>query len=212
MGDTNLTGYAQYEDLVNNDVYSEEHIESIPHGKTKIEVQGPSLPADTFRLEPELQNPRPNYVYEQYYSEQLSQDQPHLTLTQGSPQPLQQASLGVTEIEQIVQPRPAPILIEETREYKEPVWTVTRERPKQRMLRKNKKVGRNDLEDGENKKALTLKEAYERAIERMDVISEPQQFENNEDLLTEILNRDFGVENNYINSDDLRSGSYGFFN
>ena len=69
---------------------------------------------------------------------------------------------------QIVQPRPAPILIEETREYKQPVWTVTRERPKQRILRKIKKVGPNNIGDGENKKALTLKEAYERAIQRMD--------------------------------------------
>ena len=44
------------------------------------------------------------------------------------------------------------------------------------------------------------------------IVSEPQQFENNENLLTEILNRDFGAENNYISSDDLRSDSYGFFN
>merc|ERR1711915_1005909 len=210
MGDTNLTGYAQYEDLVNNDVYSEEQIDIIPHEKTIIEVQGHSLPADTFRLEPELQNPGPNYVYEQYYPEQLPQDQTHLTLTQGSPQHLQQASLGVPEIQQIVQPRPAPILIEETREYKQPVWTVTRERPKQRILKKIKKVGPNDIDDGANKEALTLKEAYERAIERMDRKS--PQSENNGNLLTEILNRDFGAENNYISSDNLRSGSYGFFN
>ena len=90
-------------------------------------------------------------------------------------------------------------------------------------------MGPNDIGDEENKKALTLKKAYERAIQRMDrskffkewilttknlslIVSEPQQSENNENLLTEILNRDFGAENNYINSDDLRSGSYGFFN
>ena len=101
--DVNLTGYDQYEDLINNDVYSEEHIDSIPHDKTIIEVQGPSLPADTFRLEPEPQNPGPNYVYEQYYPEQLPQDRPHLPLTQGSPQHLQQASLGVPKVQQVNQ-------------------------------------------------------------------------------------------------------------
>merc|ERR1711915_1057162 len=104
--DANLTGYDQYEDLVNNDVYNEEQIYIIPREKTIIKVQGPSLPADTFRLEPELQNPGPKYVYEQYYPEQLPHDQPHHTLTQSSPQHLQQAS----KIQQIVQPRPAPIL------------------------------------------------------------------------------------------------------
>merc|ERR1719382_2223922 len=41
------------------------------------------------------------------------------------------------EEEEIILPQPAPMLVEDTREHK-PVWTVTRQRPKQRTLKPRK--------------------------------------------------------------------------
>merc|ERR1711892_840195 len=77
-----------------------------------------ATPADTIRLQPQnvaLQGP--NYVYEQVYPAQLGP----------SPNPVQIQSAP------IIQPQPAPIIVEDTREFK-PVWTVTRERPRQILL------------------------------------------------------------------------------
>jgi len=183
----------------------------------------------------------------------------------------QQQNNGQASLSTFNQPKLAPILVEETREYK-PVWTVTRERPRQilhkyrngktqnrhqadcadkncpkvrqRVLRKTKRkliVGeKNQLKerrkliqetesdqerlgnlheeeesfDFNEKKAVTLKEAYDRAIRKVDQIGK-----NNHpapgNMLREILNRDFGSQSNkdygeysnqnYVNSDDLRS-------
>merc|ERR1712203_928259 len=41
------------------------------------------------------------------------------------------------EEEEIILPQPAPMLVEDTREHK-PVWTVTRQRPRQRTLKPRK--------------------------------------------------------------------------
>jgi len=138
-------------------------------------------------------------------------------------------------------PRPSPVLVEDTREYK-PVWTVTRERPQQILLktrmRKNKEyqqqncAGRNcqkkrqrvlkkikrrlieeereALEERRNylnkkeeveevrryenagdDRALTLKEAYDRAVWKVGQIGADGN-DVDGDLLSQILNRDFG--------------------
>ena len=41
------------------------------------------------------------------------------------------------EEEEIILPQPAPMLVEDTREHK-PVWTVTRQRPKQTTVKPRK--------------------------------------------------------------------------
>merc|ERR1719430_425903 len=45
----------------------------------------------------------------------------------------------VTEDEDVILPQPAPMLVEDTREHK-PVWTVTRQRPKQKTTAKPRKT------------------------------------------------------------------------
>merc|ERR1712106_1240816 len=183
----------------------------------------------------------------------------------------QKQNNGQASLSTFNQPKLAPILVEETREYK-PVWTVTRERPRQilhkyrngktentdqadcddkdcpkvrqRVLRKTKRkliVGeKNQLKerrkliqetesdqerlgnlhedeesfDFDEKKAVTLKEAYDRAIRKVDQIGKNNQPAPG-NMLREILNRDFGSQSNkdygeygnqnYVNSDDLRS-------
>jgi len=222
-----------------------------------------ATPADTIRLQPQNLAPQgPNYVYEQVYPAQLGP----------SPTPLK------TQSAPIIQPQPqlAPIIVEDTREFK-PVWTVTRERPRQillkyrnhqqtncvgkncprrrqRVLRKIKRkliVGekhqleqrRKELIQGtkaaqksqngiarldgdvkedltrEEKKAITLKEAYDRAISKVEHSKNNQKLNERPvpgNLLHEILNRDFGgskgdvtygeySSQSYVNSDDLRS-------
>jgi len=151
-------------------------------------------------------------------------------------------------------PRPSPIVVEDTREYK-PVWTVTRERPQQtplkmrmkkkyqevncdgrncqkkthRVLRKIKRrlieeerealeERRNDLnkkeevdevrrfDNGEDDRALTLKEAYDRAVWKVEKVEAEDGKDVEGNLLSQILNRDFGdySPHNYVSSDILR--------
>merc|ERR1740123_2526345 len=45
----------------------------------------------------------------------------------------------MTEDEDVILPQPAPMLVEDTREHK-PVWTVTRQRPKQKTIAKPRKI------------------------------------------------------------------------
>jgi len=153
-------------------------------------------------------------------------------------------------------PRQPPILVEDTREYK-PVWTVTRERPQQILLKmrmkKNKKyqehncVGRNcqkktqrvlrkikrrlieeerealeerrnDLnkkeevdevrrfDKGGEDRALTLKEAYDRAVWKVGKVEAEDVKDKEGNLLRQILNRDFGdySPHTYVTSESLR--------
>jgi len=165
------------------------------------------------------------------------------------------------------QPKLAPILMEDTREFK-PVWTVTRERPRQillkyrtrnqeqcsdrncpklrqRVLRKikrklisgekqqlqerrkeliketkeenvNLQKFHEDTFDLDENKAITLKEAYDKAIKKVEQSKNTRPAPGN--LLHEILNRDFGNNKDnfgeyghqsYVNSDDLRSEDIG---
>jgi len=213
----------------------------------KIEVQAESVPADVVKLEP--QSPAYEYTVQ--------------TIADSHPSKAK------------LEPQPAPILVEDTREFK-PVWPVTRERPRQillkfrnrinsstpcvdkecsgriqRVLRKIKRkliagerqqLGerRKELKYGsksnmnsingnadekmdgtmdaskdedlneDERKAITLKEAYDKAINKVEQHKRPVPG----NLLHEILNRDFGSDGNinygeynaqtYVNSDELR--------
>jgi len=216
------------------------------HEKEELKLTGKqqavSTPADTVRL---VSVQGPSYAYGQEY--------PAIQ----SPIVSSQQSQEVKE-----EPQPAPILVEDTREFK-PVWTVTRERPRQillryrnmkqtpcvekncpqrrqRVLRKIKRKlitgekqqleqRRKELIQGttaaqntiageeqvtkEERKAITLKEAYDRTINKVDQSQNSRPVPGN--LLHEILNRDDGLKSNedneeydthsYVSSDQLRA-------
>jgi len=210
--------------------------------KITRQQQAVSTPADTVRL---LSVHGPSYAYGQEYPAIQSQ----IVSSQQSQ-------------EEKEEPQPAPILVEDTREFK-PVWTVTRERPRQillryrnmkqtpcvekncpqrrqRVLRKIKRKlitgekqqleqRRKELIQGttaaqntiageekitkDERKAITLKEAYDRAINKVDQSQNSRPVPGN--LLHEILNRDYGLKSNedneeydthnYVSSDQLRA-------
>merc|ERR1711892_2909 len=235
------------------------------------EAQADSEPADTIRLQPQT----PTYLYEKVYPSQVPAPRPVQIFQQSIPNtPAQTIRIqhrpqqhGYNQVSPAYQnqPQPATILVEDTREYK-PVWTVTRERPQQilvkhrnikyhqqkpcgaracgkqrhRVLRKVKRKlieeERNTLEDRRNElnqeavdvtpretieavveevhnteedRAITLKEAYDRAIRKVDQITQDEEQVRGGNLLNEILNRDFGEysSHNYVNSDYIRSDS-----
>lgn len=237
--------------LVQNSLSEHKDTNINPHH----EAQAVSTPADTIRLQPQ----EPGYVYEQVYPSQapIIKATPSRNLLRPANNPPTQ-NYRQLSLEYHNQPKLAPILVEETREYK-PVWTVTRERPqqilleqsnrkkdhqqkpctdkncgKQRVLRKVKRkliaekklqpqerrnelnketqTSKGDLEENvensynmEEERAITLKEAYDRAIKKVDQSNNSSK-EVNKNLLYEILNRDFREYSSekYVNSDDIR--------
>jgi len=218
--------------------------------KTPSKQQAESTPADTVRL---LSVQGPGYAYGQEYPA-IQQSQEYPAKQQSQEYPAKQQSQEIKE-----EPQPAPILVEDTREFK-PVWTVTRERPRQillryrnmkhtpcaekncpqrrqRVLRKIKRklitgekhqleqrrkelilgtaAAQNTIANEEEvtmdeRKAITLKEAYDRAINKVDQSQHSRPVPGN--LLHEILNRDYGLKSNeeydthsYVSSDQLRA-------
>merc|ERR1712223_1841945 len=81
------------------------------------------------------------------------------------------------EEEEIILPQPAPMLVEDTREHK-PVWTVTRQRPKQTTVKPRKtktqvqpeaKVVKKVCWIGGGRSALTCKQVRRKLVGEEDV-------------------------------------------
>merc|ERR1719429_845994 len=87
------------------------------------------------------------------------------------------------EEEEIILPQPAPMLVEDTREHK-PVWTVTRQRPKQTTVRPRKtktqvqpeaKVVKKVCWIGGGRSALTCKQVRRKLVGEEDAKAVKQQ-------------------------------------
>merc|ERR1719323_2750031 len=87
------------------------------------------------------------------------------------------------EEEEIILPQPAPMLVEDTREHK-PVWTVTRQRPKQTTVKPRKtktqvqpeaKVVKKVCWIGGGRSALTCKQVRRKLVVEEDAKAVKQQ-------------------------------------